>query len=95
MNLNTIVEVKRPTSWANGDVGDLYLHLALCAQELGQNDAAWDAFVRSARIDPTRALDPARVPPRATTSHRRAQLELGQLTPVELLRERGEGVRAG
>jgi len=65
-------------------LGDLYLHLALAAQELGQNDAAWDALVRAVRIDPTRALDPARVPPRATTAHRRAQLELAQLTGVEL-----------
>jgi hypothetical protein len=75
-------------------LGELYLHLALCAQELGQNDAAWDAFVRSARIDPTRALDPARVPPRATTIHRRAQQELGQLTPVELELRLPQGARA-
>ena len=65
-------------------LGDLYLHLALAAQELGQSDAAWDALVRAVRIEPTRALDPARVPPRATTAHRRAQLELAQLTGVEL-----------
>jgi hypothetical protein len=65
-------------------LADLYLTLGLCELELGQPESAWDAFVRSVRIDPTRTLDPARIPPRATASHRRAQLELGQLPPVTL-----------
>jgi hypothetical protein len=68
----------------SGSLVELYLTLGLCAIELAQPDIAWDAFVRSVRIDPSRALDPARFPPRASASHRRAQLELGQLPPVLL-----------
>ena len=65
-------------------LADLYLHLALSAQEQGATDLAWDSFVRAVRIDPTRALDPAQVPPRATAAQRRAQTELGQAPAIEL-----------
>ena len=65
-------------------LADLYLHLGLCALERSNSELAWDSFVRAVRVDPSRALDPAQVPPRATAAHRRAQTELAQLPSVEL-----------
>ena len=75
-------------------LGDLSLHVALCAFELGRGDVAWDALVKMVRVDPGRTLDPARTPPRALTAHRRAQAELAQLAPVELELQLPRGGRA-
>ncbi|MEO6954585.1 MAG: hypothetical protein ABI321_22495 [Polyangia bacterium] len=63
-------------------LGDLFLNLGLTEQELGHVDAAWDAFVASANLDPSRMLDPARVPPRAAAVYRRAVTEHAKSAPV-------------
>lgn len=66
------------------ELADLYLYLALASQERGATDVAWDSFVQAALIDPTRTLDPAQVPPRATAVHRRAQQELARQPGIDL-----------
>jgi hypothetical protein len=53
-------------------LAELYLYRGLSRSELLQNDAAWDDFVRAARLDPARVLDPAQFPPRAVAAYRRA-----------------------
>ncbi len=75
-------------------LSDLYLLLGFTALERGASDLAWDSFVRAVRIDPTRALDPAQVPPRAAATHRRAQAELAQQPTVQLELRIPAGARA-
>ncbi|MEK6608415.1 MAG: PEGA domain-containing protein, partial [Myxococcota bacterium] len=53
-------------------LADLALTLALVRDAVGDR-AAWDAFVAAAALAPARALDPARVPPRALDAWGRAQ----------------------
>lgn len=65
-------------------LGDLFLHLGLTEQELGHVDAAWDAFVAAANLDPSRTLDPARVPPHAAAVYRRAVAEHARTPAVEV-----------
>ncbi len=65
-------------------LGDLFLHLGLTEQELGHVDAAWDAFVAAANVDPSRTIDPARVPPRAAAIYHRAIAEHSKGTSVDV-----------
>lgn len=63
-------------------LSDLYLYRGLARFELEQADAAWEDFVRAARLEPARVLDPARFAPRAVASYRRAAAEALALSSV-------------
>jgi hypothetical protein len=64
-------------------LADIYFYRWLCRSETGQAEAAWDDLVRAARLDPTRVLDPARLPPRALSAYKRAAGEVAQLPRVD------------
>src|SRR5215831_20462439 len=53
-------------------LADVYLYRGLARLELGQAAEAWDDVVRSVRIDATRVVDPAEMPPRAAAMFKRA-----------------------
>ena len=53
-------------------LSDLLLYRALTEAQRGDSTKAWDDFVRSAAVDPTRRLDPVRFPPRASETFTRA-----------------------
>ncbi|HJZ88580.1 MAG TPA: hypothetical protein VKN99_25580 [Polyangia bacterium] len=65
-------------------LADLYLHRGLARLELGRTAEAWEDLVRAARMDPTRALDPAQFPPRAAATYRRAVAEVALAPHAEL-----------
>ena len=52
---------------------ELHLVRGLARIQRGDADGGWDALVAAARVDPSRVLDPARVPPRAIDAFARAQ----------------------
>ncbi len=59
-------------------LSDLYLYRGLCRLESNDSEGAWADLVRSARLDPSRTLDPAQIPPRALQTFRRAAAEVAQ-----------------
>jgi hypothetical protein len=65
-------------------LAEVYLYRALSRLELGPAEAAWDDLVRAARLDPTRAIDPARFPPRVVSAYKRAVAEVSTLPRAEL-----------
>lgn len=72
-------------------LSDIFLLRALAAVQLGEAQSAWDDFVRAATLAPTRALDPARFPPRAVEQFERARSHVSTLPRlvVRLTREPG------
>jgi hypothetical protein len=66
-------------------LADIFVYRGLARLELKEAGAAWDDFVRAARIDPTRILDAAEFPPRAVAAHRRAIAEATQVARAELV----------
>ena len=54
------------------ELSDLLIYRALVLTELGDASRAWDDFVRAVVLDPSRHLDAARFPPRATEPFSRA-----------------------
>jgi hypothetical protein len=65
-------------------LAEIYLYRGLARLEVGPAEAAWDDLVRAARLDPTRAIDPARFAPRVVSAYRRAIAEVAQLPRAEL-----------
>jgi hypothetical protein len=64
-------------------LSDLYLHRGLARSE--RNDPeAWNDFVRAARLDTTRVLDPSQFPPRVVATYRRAVDEALALPAAEV-----------
>lgn len=76
---------------AQHQLSDLFLLRALATIQLGEAQSAWDDFVRAATLAPTRALDPARFPPRAVEQFERARSHVSTLprVAVRLTREPG------
>lgn len=72
-------------------LSDIFLLRALAAVQLGEAQSAWDDFVRAATLAPTRALDPARFPPRAVEQFERARTHVASLPrlPLRLRSEPG------
>ena len=54
------------------ELSDLLIYRALVLTELGDAARAWEDFVRAVVLDPSRRLDAARFPPRATEPFSRA-----------------------
>lgn len=63
----------------NRQLSEIFLYRGLCRLETGADEAAWDDLIRAARLDPERVMDPARFPPRAAATYRRAVAEAAQL----------------
>jgi len=68
-------------------LSEIFLYRGLAKLEVISADAAWDDLVNAARLDPMRALDPARFPPRAVAAYKRAAAEAAQLPRAELILE--------
>jgi len=66
-------------------LSEIFLYRGLAKLEALSADASWDDLVNAARLDPTRALDPARFPPRAVTTYKRAVAEAASLPRAELI----------
>jgi hypothetical protein len=66
-------------------LSEIFLYRGLAKLEALSADAAWDDLVNAARLEPTRALDPARFPPRAVAAYRRAAAEAALLPRAELI----------
>jgi hypothetical protein len=66
-------------------LSEIFLYRGLAKLELISAEAAWDDFVNAARLEPTRALDPARFPPRAVATYKRAAVEAAQLPRAALV----------
>jgi hypothetical protein len=64
-------------------LSEIFLYRGLAKLEALSADAAWDDLVNAARLDPTRALDPARFPPRAVATYKRAAAEAASLPRAE------------
>src|SRR5262249_46175429 len=58
------------------ELSDLFLYRGLAETQRGDSARAWDELVRAATVDPTRALDPARFPPRAMQAFARATAQV-------------------
>jgi hypothetical protein len=65
-------------------LADVYLYRGLARLELGQQPEAWDDVVRAVRIDGTRLVDPAEMPPRAAAMFRRALGEVANAPHAQL-----------
>ncbi|MDB4966523.1 MAG: hypothetical protein JWN44_2212 [Myxococcales bacterium] len=65
-------------------LSDIYFYRWLCKSEAGHAEAAWDDLVRAARLDPTRVVDSALLPPRAVAAYRRAADDVARLPRAEL-----------
>jgi hypothetical protein len=65
-------------------LADVYLYRGLARLELGQATEAWDDVVRSVRIDATRLVDPAEMPPRAAAMFKRALGEVATAPHAQL-----------
>ena len=59
------------------ELSELLIYRALVRTELGDAAQAWEDFVRAVVLDPTRRLDAARFPPRATEPFARAVDQVG------------------
>jgi hypothetical protein len=57
-------------------LSDLFLYRGLARQQRGDEAGGWDDLVAAAVVDPTRALDPVRFPPRAIEAFERARAAL-------------------
>jgi len=69
-------------------LSEMFLYRGLAKLEGTAGDtAAWDDLVNAARLDPTRVLDPARFPPRAVATYKRAAAEAAQLPRADLVLE--------
>jgi hypothetical protein len=66
-------------------LSEIFLYRGLAKLEALSSDAAWDDLVNAARLEPSRALDPARFPPRAVATYKRAAAEAAQLPRAELV----------
>ncbi|MCG8419150.1 MAG: hypothetical protein MJE77_14545 [Proteobacteria bacterium] len=66
------------------ELSDLLIYRALVLTELGDAARAWDDFVRAVVLDPSRRLDTARFPPRATEPFARAVKQVSQAADSEL-----------
>jgi hypothetical protein len=66
-------------------LSEIFLYRGLAKLEVISADAAWDDLVNAARLEPTRVLDPARFPPRAVATYKRAATEAAQLPRAELI----------
>jgi hypothetical protein len=66
-------------------LSEIFLYRGLAKLEAISADAAWDDLVNAARLEPTRALDPARFPPRAVATYKRAAAEAAALARTELI----------
>jgi hypothetical protein len=66
-------------------LSEIFLYRGLAKLEIISPDAAWDDLVNAARLEPTRVLDPARFPPRAVATYKRAAAEAAQLPRAELI----------
>jgi hypothetical protein len=66
-------------------LSEIFLYRGLAKLEAMSPEAAWDDLVNAARLEPTRALDPARFPPRAVTTYKRAAAEAAALPRAELI----------
>ncbi len=85
--LETLAEAARAAGGGDLDarsLSDVYLYRGLARSELGSADAAWDDFVRAARLEPARVLDPARFAPRAVAAYHRAAAEALAVAPVNV-----------
>jgi len=65
-------------------LSEIFLYRGLAKLEVMSPDAAWDDLVNAARLEPTRVLDPARFPPRAVATYKRAATEASALPRAEL-----------
>jgi hypothetical protein len=65
-------------------LSEIFLYRGLARLETGAEETAWDDLVRAARLDPARVMDPARFPPRAVATYKRAVAEVAQLPRAEL-----------
>lgn len=68
-------------------LAEIFLYRGLARLETPPAESAWDDLVQAARLDPGRALDPARFPPRAVAAYRRASTEVGEAPRAELALE--------
>ena len=69
---------------SNAWLSDIFFYRWLCKSEAGHAEAAWDDLVRAARLDPTRVVDSALLPPRAVAAYKRAADDVARMPRVEL-----------